>query len=177
MKSYHSVILAAATLAGCAQPPLKSDITKTTRVSVTNASAPAMFTASAYEDDYDCYGRRPLASLGDEHRDFSAEVPTKRFQSVEFTYIGVNPPQVNTCSGVATVATREGFEYRFEFQRVAGGCTMAAFERQNWVETKIPFIVRNLKQPFWNNAGPWCREDSRFLGSSNLATPRTEADE
>ncbi len=135
-----------------------------------------MFAAFTYEDDYDCYAGRNLVPVGDHERNHVFDLASKRYQSVAFSYLGVNAVTVHSCRAVYTIETKPDAEYRFDFERVPGGCVTTAVEIEGGNETRVPLIKREYKTPFWHSAGPWCVADTRFLGSSNLATPRTAKD-
>lgn len=180
MRSKTSAALMLATLlAACASPPrFKDRDPGLVTLEVVNTTPERLASVSAYDDDYDCYaGPGPLAGSVEKVGSLSKTLHRRPYQTVGFFYGATGSDWAYlSCGGVYTFRADEAKNYRLQATNLPEQRTCRIeVSRQvepggDWVPVET--VKRELKQPLLDPAGPWCKADARFAGSSRLETPR-----
>jgi hypothetical protein len=180
MRSKTSAALMLATLlAACASPPRYRDRDPgLVMLEVVNTTPERLASVSAYDDDYDCYaGQGPLAGPIAKVDRFSTTLHRRPYQTVAFFYGATGSDwSYLSCGGIWTFRADEAGNYRLQATNLPAQRTCRIeVARQveaggEWVP--VDMVKRELTQPLVDPAGPWCKADARFAGSSRLETPR-----
>lgn len=135
-----------------------------------------------YQDDYDCFGFAPKATLFENMPATKLiNVSGRKFLTVAtnyryFVFTGLPLINVNTCNQTLTFPIEEGYSYKLKTSIHETECALKvervslsnrALGAQS-VETK----TRQRVTPFSDGHGPWCTPESSYQGSSSLTVPR-----